>query len=98
MGTAPAPDLANDFAFMHELNFLKIMINRYLLDTKNNIEPLYPLEFIEQYGSNTKRFIDDILTVAPGLPNRKGPIFEQILKREGGEGGRCMVECIRNTF
>ena len=23
MGTAPAPDLANDFAFIHELNFLK---------------------------------------------------------------------------
>ena len=36
MGTAPAPDLANDFAFMLELNFLKIMINRYLLDTRNN--------------------------------------------------------------
>ena len=49
MGPAPAPDLANDFAFMHELNFLKVMINRYLLDTRNNIEPLYPLEFIEQY-------------------------------------------------
>ena len=38
MGTAPTPDLANDFAFMHELNFLKVMINRYLLDTRNNIE------------------------------------------------------------
>ena len=49
--------LANDFAFMHELNFQKIMINRYLLDTRNNIEPLYPLEFIEQYGSNTKIFM-----------------------------------------
>ena len=88
MGTAPAPDLANDFAFMHdELNFLKTMINKYLLDTKNNIEPLYPLEFIEQYDSNTKRFIGDILTVAPGLPSRKGSTFEQIIKREGGEGG-----------
>ena len=87
MGTALAPDLANDFAFMHELIFLKTMINGYLLDTRNNIEPLYPLEFIEQYRSNTKRFIDDILTVAPGLPSRKGPTFEQIIKREGGEGG-----------
>ena len=52
---------------------------------------IYPLDFIEQYGSNTtKRFIDDILTVAPGLPSRparKGPTFEQIIKREGGEGG-----------
>ena len=79
MGTAPAPDLANDFAFMHELNFLKIMIYRYLLDTRNNIEPFHPLEFIEQYGSNTKRFIDDILTVAPRLPSRKGPTLEQII-------------------
>ena len=87
MGTAPAPDLENDFAFMHELNFLNVMINRYLLDTRNNMKPHYPLEFMEQYGSNTKRFIHDILTVAPGLPNRKSLTFEQIIKREGGEGG-----------
>ena len=26
MGTAPAPDLANDFAFMHEFRFLEVMI------------------------------------------------------------------------
>ena len=58
-----------------------------MLDTRNNIKPLYPSEFIQQYGSSTKRFIDDILTVAPGLPSRKGPTFEQIIKREGGEGG-----------
>ena len=81
---------------MHELNFIKIMINRYLFDTGNNIEPLYPLEFIEQYGSNTKRFTEDILTVASGLPNTTGPTLN---KRLGGnEGrGRCMVECIQNT-
>ena len=30
MGTAPAPDLANDFAFMHELEFLKVMIDGYV--------------------------------------------------------------------
>ena len=63
------------------------MINRYLLDTRNNIEPLYPSEFIEQYGSNAKRFIDDMLTVAPGLPSWKGLTFELIIKREGWEGG-----------
>ena len=60
------------------------MINRYLLDTRNNIEPLYPLEFIEQYGSNTKRFIDYIITVAPGFPSMKGPTLEQVIKREEG--------------
>ena len=64
------------------------MKNRYLLDTRNNIEPpFYPSEFVEQCGSNTKRFIDDMLTVAPGLPSRKSPTFEQIIKREGWEGG-----------
>ena len=31
--------------------------------------------------------IDYILTVALGLPNRKRPTFEQMIKREGGEGG-----------
>ena len=87
MSTAPAPDLANDFTFMHELNFLKVMVNRYWQETRNNIEPLYPSEFIEQYGSNTKRSIDYILTVAPGLPNRKASTFEQNIKRQGGEGG-----------
>ena len=32
MGTAPAPDLANDFffAFMHEHIFLKVMIDEYV--------------------------------------------------------------------
>ena len=29
MGTAPIPDLANDFAFMHEINFLKDMKINY---------------------------------------------------------------------
>ena len=72
---------------MYELNFLKVMVYRYLLDTRNTIEPLHRLEFIEQYGSNTKRFIDDIFTAAPGLPNRKGSTFEQIIKQKGGEGG-----------
>ena len=87
----PKAYLATDSAIMHmhELNFLKIMINWYLLDTRDNIEPLYRLEIIQKYGSNTKRFIDDILTVAPGLliPNRKGHTFEKKNKREGGEGG-----------
>ena len=47
MGTAPAPDLliiANDLAFMHELNFIKVMKNRNLHDTRNNIEPFRIIE------------------------------------------------------
>ena len=38
----PLAHLATDFAFMHELNFLKFMISRISLDTRDNIEPLYP--------------------------------------------------------
>ena len=30
MGTAPAPDLANDIAFMHEFMFLRVMIDKYV--------------------------------------------------------------------
>ena len=89
IGTAPAPDLGNDFAFMHEIDSLNVVTNRYLRDTRNSTKPLYPLEFIEQYGSNTLRdaHIYDTVTVAPGLPNRKGPTFKQIIKREGREAG-----------
>ena len=49
--------------------------------------PLYPLECTEKYGSNTVRFIDDILTVEPGLPSRKGPTLNTSFKRGGAEGG-----------
>ena len=45
-----------------------------------------PLEFIEQYRSKTKTFIGDTITVAQGLPNRKGPTFEQKIKWQGEEG------------
>ena len=84
----PRAYFATDFAFMHALNFLKIMIKKYLPDTRDNIEPLtLSLEIIAKYGSNTERFTDDILTVAPGLPNRKGPRLEKKIITEGGEGG-----------
>ena len=82
MGMSPAPDLANDFAFMHEFNFLKVMIDEFEHAKSNGNEPLYPFAFIEQYGSNTKRFIDDIVTVSLGSHNG-GPTFEQIIKKEG---------------
>ena len=75
MGIAPAPDLANDFAFMHELDFLNVMIYRFLLDTRNNVKPRSALEIVEQYGSNTKRFIGDTITVAPGLTKKEKSHF-----------------------
>ena len=86
MGTAPAPDLANDFAFVHEFNFLKEMISNYTNAKINSAVPLYPLEFVEQYGSSTKRFID-IITVSSGSSSSEGPIFEQIIKQNGGAYG-----------
>lgn len=82
MGTAPAPDLANDFSFWHEFNFLKVMVDQYVHATNIDAVPLYPYSFIEQYGVSTKRFIDDILTVALGSQT-EGPNFEQIIKEEG---------------
>ena len=81
MGTAPAPDLANDFAFMHEFKFLKVMIDEYVHAINSGNEPLYPYAFIEQYGASTKRFID-ILTVSLGSQT-EGPTFEQIIKQQG---------------
>ena len=60
---SPAPDLANDLAFMHEFNFLKVMTDEFVNAKSNGNEPLYPFVFIEQYGSSTKRFVDDIVTL-----------------------------------
>ena len=84
MGTAPAPDLANDFAFMHEFKFLKVMIDEYVHAINSGNEPLYPYAFIDQYGASTKRFIDDIITVSLGSQT-EGPTFEQIIKQQGRE-------------
>ena len=85
-GASPAPGLSDNFVFVHELNFLQIIKNRYMLDTRNNNEHIYHLKFIEQYGGNTKNFKDNILTVAPGLPNRKGPTLNKLLSRKEGKG------------
>ena len=82
MGTAPAPDLANDFAFMHEFKFLKVMIDEYVHAINSGIEPLYPYAFIDQYGTSTKRFIDNILTVSLGSQT-ESPTFEEIIKQQG---------------
>ena len=90
METAPAPDLANDFAFMHQFNFLKVMIDQYLHAINSGNELLYQYAFIEQYGTSTKRFIDDILTVSLGSQT-EGPTFEQIIKQEGTFMAGCIL-------
>ena len=91
MGTAPAPDLANDFAFMHKFKFLKVMLDEYVHAINSGNEPLYPYAFIEQYGTSTKRFIDDILTVSLLIGSQtEGPTFEQIIKQQGNICG-CLL-------
>ena len=48
MGTSPAPDLANDFTFMHGFKFLKAVIDELEHAKNNGNEPLHPYTFIEQ--------------------------------------------------
>ena len=65
------------------------MINEYVHAINSGNEPLYPYVFIEQYGTSTKRFIDDILTVSLGSQT-EGPTFEQIIEQQGNiYGGMC---------
>ena len=40
--------IANDFVFMHEFKFLKVMIDEYVHAINSGNEPLYPYVFIEQ--------------------------------------------------
>ena len=82
MGTSPAPDLANDFAFMHKFKFLKVTIDEFENAKKNGNEPLYPYTFMKQYTNGTKRFIDDVVTVALGSQSN-GPKFEEIVSKTG---------------
>ena len=82
METSPAPDLANDFAFMHEFKFLKVMIDEFERAKNDGDEPLYPFTFTEQYANSTKRFIDYIVTVSLGSQSN-GPKFEEIVTQDG---------------
>ena len=62
MGTFPAPELANNFAFWHEYEFLLHVVNEY-----KQIGPIrYLFQFINQFATRTKRCIDDIFTVSLG--------------------------------
>ena len=78
------------------LNFLNAMINEYVHAINSGNEPLYPYVFIEQYGTSTKRFIDDILTVSLGSQN-EGPTFEQIIKQHGNFYGGMYPSVIEDT-
>ena len=63
MGTSPAPELANDFAFWHEYEFLTHnMVNEH----KQYGSGRYPFDFITHYAGSTKLYIDDIFTVSLG--------------------------------
>ena len=77
MGTSPAPELANDFAFWHEYGFLTHMVNEY----KQYGPGRYPFEFISQYAGSTKRYIDDIITVSLG--HTIGPTLQDIILQDG---------------
>ena len=62
MGTSPRPELANDFAFWHEYEYLSHIVQEYNQYGPNRC----PFEFITQYAINTKRYIDGIFTVSLG--------------------------------
>ncbi len=67
MGSSFAPDLANYFAFMHEYTFYEEMINDFHEALEARRIPLYSADFILQYGTRTKRYIDDIITIPLAL-------------------------------
>ena len=85
MGTSPAPDLANAFAFFHEYRFLSHIIDEYILTTQYGGPATYSREFIVQFALGTKRYIDDILTVSPG--HVTGPSLEEVIFQGGTFGG-----------
>lgn len=95
MGMSPALDLANIFAFMHELDFLGEMIDEHLASRAAKSEPLYPFQFIEQYAVATKRYIDDIFTAAYGV--RQGPTMVDVLYKEGGIYGGMYPAQVKNA-
>ena len=78
MSTSPAPELANDFRFWHEYEFLSHMVQEH----KQYGPGRYPFEFITQYAGSTKRYIDDIFTVSLG--HTIGPSLQQDIISQNG--------------
>ena len=71
MGTSPTPELANNFAFWHEYEFLSHMVNEY-----KQIGPSrYPFQFINQFATRTKRYIDDVDVFTVSLGHMSGTYF-----------------------
>ena len=78
MGSSFAPDLANYFGFMHEYPFYLEMIEEFSAARVGNRPSLYPFAFIEQFGTMTKRYIDDIITIS--LASQQGGLgFQDII-------------------
>ena len=77
MGTSPAPELANNFGFWHEFEFLSHMVNEYRQCGPSR----YPFEFINQFATRTKRYIDDNFTVSLG--HTSGILLKDVISQEG---------------
>ena len=88
MGTSPAPDLANNFAFMHELRFLNVLMNAHDQTLAAGFDLIYPHHFAEQFAVGSKGYIDDILPMTQGSKHNDGPVFEDIITQDGFYGGR----------
>ena len=56
VGTSPAPDLANNFTFLHELKFLSYILNEY----KQCGPSPYPFKITNHFAASTKRHINSI--------------------------------------
>ena len=79
-GTSPAPELANNFVFWHEFEFLSHRVNEYRQCGPSR----YPFEFINQFATinRTKRYIDDIFTVV-SLGYTSGISLKDVISQEG---------------
>ena len=89
MGSSFAPDLANYFGFMHEFEFFVEMIDEYENARKEGRPSMYPFDFIVQYGTRTKRYIDDIVTIRLASQDDRlkfGDIIFSGTKLYSGEG------------
>ena len=62
VATSPVSELANNFGYWNEFEFLPHVVNKY----KQSGPSRYPFEFINQFAARTKRYIDDIFTVFLG--------------------------------
>ena len=85
MGTSPTPELANNFPFWHEYEFLSHMINEF-----KEIGPSrYPFQFTNQFATKTTRYIDDIFTVSLGHMSGISLLIMNVISQEGNFYGMC---------